>query len=58
MYRYVQESCSHSYLHPNDLPNEFYLQDHLTRTSINNVYSGDMIDSFIDDGPFLSLASA
>lgn len=58
MYRHVRISCNHSYLHPQDLPNNFLLQEKITHVSMINVYSGDMMDGFQDNGPFLSLASA
>lgn len=58
MYRHVRISRNYSYLHPQDLPNIFLLQEKITHVSMTNVYSEDMIDGFQDNDPYLSFASA
>lgn len=58
LYQHVRQYCTHSYLHPNDLPSYFCFEKSLLRCSVGLTFSGNLCDSFVENGPFLSLESA
>lgn len=58
LYQHIRQYCTHSYLHPNDLPSYFCFEKSLLRCSVGLTFSGNLCDSFVENGPFLSLESA
>ena len=58
LYQHVRQDSDHIYLHPFDLPSHFCFENTLMRCSVTSTYSGNLSESFEENGPFLSLESA
>lgn len=55
LYQHVCQYARHFYLNPCDLPNHFCFKNTLLRCF---AFSGNISESFVENGPFLSLKSA
>ena len=58
VYQCVRQYCTHTYLQPKDLPSYFCFEKKLLRCSVSSTFSGNLCESFVQIGPFLSLESA